>query len=443
MKKFARFALIWILITIIGSGVSYGVLYNQIAPVYRSIAKLYVVPGVEHEQALRAENGGLKEDFAIIFKSQSVITEAQKLLGTSENLADYLTVSSPADSNIIELVCENPDQNTAKKYVDAVAESAMKTTNIIPVEKISILQQGTATGIAYKTGLMDRSFRLAVLISLGAMIIEIIIALLMAAFHVKEENDEADYERFYGMQERLKLLEQKPEADKKRRPEPEEDILIWGDDQEAHEKAAAERAAAQELLAKANAAAERAAKEALRAEEATRRAEEATRQAAQAKQSAEAVQVKQTDETVASAVTTGMESGTASFIEKQAQTIADIAASEAAQAAQETVTTQSVESAAAESTISGAQVLDAGNRFGAAEPEINIAEPEMDTAQTEAAASKEQDSTEADEIAAIIAKREEEARRAEVLRKIEHDDVVETAKPVSESSCEIIGRIPR
>ena len=48
MKKFARFALIWILAVLIAGGVSYGVLYNNISPVYESTAKLYVIPGKDN-----------------------------------------------------------------------------------------------------------------------------------------------------------------------------------------------------------------------------------------------------------------------------------------------------------------------------------------------------------------------------------------------------------
>ena len=79
MRKFARFALIWILAVMIAGGVSYGVLYNKIAPVYESTSKLYVIPGKDSEQALRAGSGGLKEDFSIIFKSEIVISEAKSI----------------------------------------------------------------------------------------------------------------------------------------------------------------------------------------------------------------------------------------------------------------------------------------------------------------------------------------------------------------------------
>lgn len=141
MKKFARCVLILILVIIL-SGVG-GYFYEDktLTPMYESVAKLYVVPGETNESSIRAKDGGLKDDFTIIFSSSVVISSAQQLAGTSEDIAEYLTVTSPADSNIVELKVVNPDQNTAKTYVDAVAKTAVKSTSIIPVESIQILTE--------------------------------------------------------------------------------------------------------------------------------------------------------------------------------------------------------------------------------------------------------------------------------------------------------------
>ena len=153
MKKFARCILILILVAIL-SGVG-GYIYenNTMTPMYESVAKLYVVPGSQNEASIRAKNGGLNHDFMIIFSSKVVIESAQRLAGTSEDISEYLTVSSPADSNIVELKVVNPDQNTAKAYVDAVAKTAVKTTTIIPVESMQILSEGTSDGVATKPDL--------------------------------------------------------------------------------------------------------------------------------------------------------------------------------------------------------------------------------------------------------------------------------------------------
>ncbi|SEV81370.1 YveK family protein [[Clostridium] fimetarium] len=199
MKKFSRFLLIWIIVSILSGVAGYLWLMNEISPVYFSTTQLYVVPGETSEPSLRASDGGLKEDFAVVFKSNLVISDAQKSVGTSEDLASYISVNTPRNSNVIEIICYDPDQATAKQYVDAVAKSALKTTTIIPVEKISILAEGTSTGVAYKPHLYRYT---AYLFLAGAFIcffIELIVALLISAFSKhKEEDDEAEYNRYYG-----------------------------------------------------------------------------------------------------------------------------------------------------------------------------------------------------------------------------------------------------
>ena len=145
MKKFARCVLILIFVIIVSGACGYFYEDKTLTTMYTSTTQLYVVPGEENEATVRAVNGGLKDDFIIVFKSNVVIQEAQRIAGTSEDIASYLTVSSPANSNIVEITCTNPDQNTAKQYVDAVAKTALKTTSIIPVKSIQILSEGTST----------------------------------------------------------------------------------------------------------------------------------------------------------------------------------------------------------------------------------------------------------------------------------------------------------
>ena len=201
MKRFSRCVLILILVAIL-SGVS-GYMYENkmIYPMYESTTQLYVVPGEENEASIRANNGGLKEDFTIIFKSSVVISAAQRVAGTSEDIAQYLTVSSPANSNIVEIKCVNPDQNTAKKYVDAVATTAVKTTSIIPVKSIQILSEGTSTGV---------TIILTAIASAVCLFIEIIVCLCISAFKSKDEdfNHEFEYERRFG---NVEYIDHKPD----------------------------------------------------------------------------------------------------------------------------------------------------------------------------------------------------------------------------------------
>lgn len=200
MKKFARCILILILVAIL-SGVG-GYIYenNTMTPMYESVAKLYVVPGSQNEASIRAKNGGLNHDFMIIFSSKVVIESAQRLAGTSEDISEYLTVSSPADSNIVELKVVNPDQNTAKAYVDAVAKTAVKTTTIIPVESMQILSEGTSDGVATKPDLYYYTALIMGAPCAVCVFIEIVVCLILCAFKKKEDHsdDEFEYEARFG-----------------------------------------------------------------------------------------------------------------------------------------------------------------------------------------------------------------------------------------------------
>ena len=210
MKKFSRCVLILILVAIISGVAGYMYENKKILPMYESTTQLYVVPGEENEASIRASNGGLKEDFTIIFKSNVVISAAQKIAGTSEDIAQYLEVSSPANSNIVDIKCVNPDQNTAKKYVDAVAATAIKTTSIIPVNSIQILSEGTSSGVAFKPDLYRNIAIITGIASAICLFIEVIVCLFMSAFKSKDDdyNHEFEYERRFG---HMDYIDHKPQ----------------------------------------------------------------------------------------------------------------------------------------------------------------------------------------------------------------------------------------
>lgn len=200
MKKFSRCVLVLILVTIISAAGGYIYENDAIAPMYTSTAQLYVIPGEENEATVRASNGGLNNDFMIVFTSSVVISEAQKAIGTSEDIASYLQVSSPANSNIVEITCTNPDQATAKAYVDAVAQTAVKTTSIIPVKSIQILTRGTTDHEAVKPGLFKNVLMITGVGAAACLLVELLVLLLMGAFKPAKDNsdDETEYERRFG-----------------------------------------------------------------------------------------------------------------------------------------------------------------------------------------------------------------------------------------------------
>ena len=200
MKKFSRCALILIIVTIISAIAGYIFENSTITPMYTSTAKLVVTPGADNEASLRAQNGALKNDFAIVFKSDVVISAAQKTAGTSEDIASYLTVKAVPDSNIIELICTNPDQSTAKTYVDAVAKNALKTTSIVPVSSIQVLEYGDESNNSFKPGLYRNTAVIAGITAAICLFIELIVVFAIGAFKQEEDNsdDETEYERRFG-----------------------------------------------------------------------------------------------------------------------------------------------------------------------------------------------------------------------------------------------------
>ena len=238
MKKFARCVLILILVVIISGVGGYFYEDNTITPMYESVAQLYVVPGTQSEASIRAKDGGLNKDFMIIFSSNVVIEAAQRIAGTTEDISQYLTVSSPADSNIVELKIVNPDQNTAKTYVDAVAQTAVKTTTIIPVESMQILSEGTSSVVSFKQHLYRNTIFIAGAAGVVCIFIEIIVCLILCAFKKKEDrsDDEYEYEARYGryVYPRHELID----SDAKRLPHENarkassDDILAAFDDEE-------------------------------------------------------------------------------------------------------------------------------------------------------------------------------------------------------------------
>ncbi len=201
MKKFSRCALILILAIILGGvgGYVYGI--NALQPTYTSVSELYIVPGADNEASLRSDDGGLNDDFKEVITNSVVISDAKKTAGTSENITEYLDVYTPADSNIVRIECENPDAGTAKKYVDAVAKSAVKNiSKVIPVESVKVLSTGTVQSEPARPQLVYYTAGIAMLVATACLFVELIVVLCIGAFRKKEDNydDELEYERNYG-----------------------------------------------------------------------------------------------------------------------------------------------------------------------------------------------------------------------------------------------------
>lgn len=199
MKKFSRCALIFIVVTLLGAIGAYIYESSTITSMYTSTAKVIVTPGEKNEATVRATDGGLVKDFEVVFRSNVVISAAQKTAGTSEDIAQYLTVTTVPNSNIIELTITNPDQTTAKTYVDAIAKSAVKTTSIVAVESMQVLEYGDESNVAVKPDLNRKAAVLTCIIAALCLVIELIVIFVMNAFREDDDSDdELEYERRFG-----------------------------------------------------------------------------------------------------------------------------------------------------------------------------------------------------------------------------------------------------
>ena len=177
----------------------YGI--NILQPSYTSTAELYIVPGAENEESLRGADGGLNDDFAEVITNGIVIGDAKKNVGTSENIVQYLKVTTPANTNIVRIHCVNPDAGTAKTYVDAVANSAVNNIkDVIPVKSVKVLSLGSVQSEPDRPELVRYIVGIAALAAVVCLFVEIIVLLFMCAFKkpVDDSDDELEYERNYG-----------------------------------------------------------------------------------------------------------------------------------------------------------------------------------------------------------------------------------------------------
>lgn len=194
-----------------GVGV-YFLMDSRITPVYYSSSQIYVITGSESESSLRASDGGLRDDFGYVFKGKDVIYSAQRSLGTSEDLAGYITVKTPPNSNVVEVICKNPDQLTAKKYVDAVVNSAVKNATLIPAQSMTVISEGTIDNTPVKPNFIKYTVALALAASFLWFMVELIIALIIMAFKDNDsEDDEADYYRNFIRNEAVLYAQNLPE----------------------------------------------------------------------------------------------------------------------------------------------------------------------------------------------------------------------------------------
>ncbi len=122
---------------------------NMIRPIYESTAKLYIInrqtDGVITSADL-SSGSQLTKDYKELILSrivtEQVITDLN-LNDTYEQFQKKITVNTPADTRIIEIIIRDVSPGTAKLIADQIAEvSVNKISDVMETEKANIIDYG-------------------------------------------------------------------------------------------------------------------------------------------------------------------------------------------------------------------------------------------------------------------------------------------------------------
>ncbi len=118
-------------------------------PIYTSSTSIYVINRQQGDKTTLSDlqtGTQLTKDYKILVTSRPVTEQVISDLGltiTSDQLAGMITVNTPQDTRILEIVVHNPDAYLAKQIADAVAEvSADRMVSVMEMEKVNIIEPG-------------------------------------------------------------------------------------------------------------------------------------------------------------------------------------------------------------------------------------------------------------------------------------------------------------
>lgn len=121
-----------------------------ISPVYQSSTKLYILnrqnaTGTTTLSDIQTSTQ-LTKDYKILVTSRTVTEQVISELGldmTAAQLAGSITVNTPTDTRVLEIVVQNHDQYKAKEIADKVAQiSADSICKIMDTEKVNVIEAG-------------------------------------------------------------------------------------------------------------------------------------------------------------------------------------------------------------------------------------------------------------------------------------------------------------
>lgn len=120
-----------------------------ISPVYQSSTKLYVInranDGATTLMDLQSSSQ-LTKDYKILVTSRPVLEQVIKQLKLEvsyKELSEQITVNTPTDTRVLEIIVDSTDPYRAKEIADLVADiSATSICDVMQIEKVNIIEEG-------------------------------------------------------------------------------------------------------------------------------------------------------------------------------------------------------------------------------------------------------------------------------------------------------------
>lgn len=140
----------YIIVSIVALSLIISIIYSvtSITPLYSSTSKLYIVNKGDTpiSSAEISVSTSLTKDFEVIINDNSIIGEIVKELNyeyTASQIKNFISVSNPEGTRIIELKVLSPDENISQKINKAVCDLLQeRVIDIMGIDRISIISQG-------------------------------------------------------------------------------------------------------------------------------------------------------------------------------------------------------------------------------------------------------------------------------------------------------------
>jgi capsular polysaccharide biosynthesis protein len=124
-----------------------------LTPYYTSSTQVYVINRQDDNMITYADlqtGSSLAHDYMILIKSRPVMQEVITRLGINladSQLASMISVSTPADSRVMEITVTYIDPEKAQLLADTIAEvSAERMVSIMGMEKVNIVEKANYPG---------------------------------------------------------------------------------------------------------------------------------------------------------------------------------------------------------------------------------------------------------------------------------------------------------